>query len=429
MCLAASVSHAQEAPLPDDQNQPLRDRQSLQDEFQDPKPPTNDTRPSSFPKAPRTATPLVSPDKPSLSDEQTKNAKRAIEMLASREFAARERGGETLLGLGEAVVPLLREYVKVSSNAEATLRAKTLIKQMNDGDLEDRLEAFVRGENVGFEGWPIFRIMFGDNGRARDLFVELMRSYPELIESFHGTPRDRAKAMESITKTIDAKRKNLSARLSVADAIAMLLPVSDQAVPINEGYERGMLMVLRMSPATNAPSDPVIGRAFTGLLNAWVRRSTIENRDEVLDYAIRLALNTTLPLALQTLKESQQPRVLGTAMQAIARFGKPEMASEIIPFLDDDRELLLTLHTRRTQSRVRICDVAMATIAKMYDVPLEALGYPDRAEHSVFGFLYEDLIFVEEAENPVPIKQQRDNARAKVDQLIKEGKLTETEKS
>ncbi|WP_145420472.1 hypothetical protein [Planctomycetes bacterium K23_9] len=365
------------------------------------------------------------PAKPSgLTQEQTRQAHQYIEMLSAKEFAVRERGAEGLVLIGEVVVPLLREHVNQSSNAEAKLRAQGLIKQMNDGDLQTRIEAFTRGEEVGFEGWPIFRIIFGESGKARDLFVDLIRHYPELVESFHGTSRDLAKAMETVVNSLALRQRKLPVRYTVADAVALLLPVGEEAVPITAAYERNMMRILRMAPASQTARDPVLGRGYQDLLNAWIRRSTLDNREMVIDFALQNELTAAYRLAIKTLSQSDEPRTQAIALQAIARFGRIADVRFAEPFLDDSRELQVLLHSPGKLSRVRMRDVAMATIAKLHKLPLTELGFPSSAKHPKYGFIYEDLVFTEEGDDKAPIEKQRGAAMTKIKQLVEQGKRT-----
>ncbi len=375
---------------------------------------------------PKSPPPKSPPPNRTLNQSQSAEAERWMEWLGSKNFSRRERAAEELIELGEPVVPLLRQFAKQTSNAEVKLRAESLINQLNNGDLQSRIEAFLKGEKVDFQGWNEFRLVFGDSLRARDLFIELLRNYPTLVESFDGTDRNRAQAMEKVAQTLATKRSDFRKRLTIADAVAMLIPIASENVPLDPGYERQMLMLLRLAPASSAPNDPVIGPSFTRLLNVWVQRSTLENRESVLYYAIQANLTAAYPLAIQTLGETREPKTLATAMQVIARHKRVADQALVEPFLNDNRQLVVFLHARGKQSQVRVCDVAMATIAKLHNVPLDDIGFPRSAENSKFGFIYEDLVFNEAGKSPTPIDQQRSNAMAKVKRLIKDGKLTPT---
>lgn len=348
-----------------------------------------------------------------------------IESLASPVFAKRERAAEALLAKGQRVVPRLRKRLAVADDPEVRLRAKTLITQLQDGDFEAKVEAFLDGEDVGFEGWPIFRIMFRESGRSRDIFVALLRDYPELVSSMHGTPRDRALAMEPILNQIETKLSTPSARLTIADGIAMLLPASDRDVPLTNDFEKKMMLVLGLNPISKAQDDPFVGTAFTELMNAWVRRSSLENRIRIMHMAMERDLYTVYPLALKTLDESTDQRQLAGAMQVISRFGREQDQTVVAKFLDDERTLSTLLFQRGHQTRTILGDAAMATIAKLHDVPLTELGFPASAEHEKFGFVYEQLLFIDVKR---PAATVRKEARQKVDQLLKTGVVPVKEK-
>ncbi|NND98714.1 MAG: hypothetical protein HKN47_15445, partial [Pirellulaceae bacterium] len=378
---------------------------------------------------PPTSRPVEKKRSRQLTAEQTDEALQWIESLASSEFAKRELAADNLLNIGAPVVPLLRESLQRTDDPEVQVRSKALIAQLKDGDFEARIAAFSDGHDIDFEGWPVFRIIFGESSKSRDIFIQLLRDYPELIESFQGKPRDRAIAMQSVMgKLIDNKLRRPPAELTVADAVALLLPVSDEQVPLTEGYERQMMMVLRMAPANRAPKDPKIGPAFQGLVNAWVSRSTLGNRESVFNFALQADLYTAYPLAIKTLEETDHPQVLVNAMQVIARFGREEDTPLIARYLDDKRALSVLMFQRGVQSRTELGDAAMATIAILHGTRLVDLGFPATAEHKKLGFIYEDLVYSIEDEEKGTAKEQRAAARAIVEQLIKHGVVKPPEK-
>ena len=361
-----------------------------------------------------------------LGADQRAEASLWMDQLAANEFATRERAAEKLLALGKSVVPMLRERMESSPDPEVRLRTRVLIAQLQDGDFEEKVAAFLAGKDVPFEGWEIFKRMFRDSHRSRDLFVDLVRGHPELVKSFHGTARDRALAMDLVMGEVIRKLQTPSLNLSVADGIALLLPVSDEDVPLGEGYERQMLMVLRLSPVSRAMSDGQTGLYFRGLVNSWLRRSTLPNRVSVLNYAMQADLDTAYDLAVKTLDETTEGQVLASAMQAIARFGQKQDTTLVTKFLDDKRPLaMMMFRPGGAQQRTELGDVAIATIAHLHGVPLTDLGFPKTAAHDKLAFIYEDLLCQNQSST---IAQQRKAARSKVQQLIDHGMLKPQQK-
>jgi hypothetical protein len=383
-----------------------------------------------------------------LTQQQTQDAKLWLTNLTSREFAVRERAAENLLGLGEAVVPLMRERLSQISHPEAKLRLNNLVTQLNQGNLDQRLEAFARGEDVGFEGWRIFRIMFGPSGASRDLFIELKVNYPSLVDAFHGTPRDLAMAMDDVTKAISEKRKRLPAPLTVADAVALLLPVGDERVPMGEGYEDDMIRVLQVAPASQAHKDPLLGRAYANLLNAWIRRSTLGNRARVLNFAIQGKFLGGYSLAKRTLTEAKDPETIAMAMQLISVMGRKADSRLFVEFLDDKRKLTSILSGEGKLDHIVMADAAIAAVAKLHGMSLMELGHPRTSEHVNYGFIYEQLTYRQfdqaqfggladelekqpqpEGENskpePFSMAKAREKAKQRIQRLLEESGLLE----
>ena len=368
--------------------------------------------------------------------------------MTSGEFAVRERAAENLLGLGEAVVPLMRERLNQISHPEAKMRLGNLVSQLNQGNLDQRLEAFARGEDVGFEGWRIFRIMFGPSGASRDLFIELKVHYPTLVDAFDGTPRDLAMAMDDVAKAISVKRKRLPAPLTVADAVALLLPVGDDRVPLGEGYEDEMIRVLQVAPASQAHKDPLLGRAYVNLLNAWIRRSTLGNRARVLNFAIQGKFLGGYTLAKKTLSEAKNPQTIAMALQLISVMGRKADARLFVALLDDETKLTSILSSEAKLEHVVMADAAIAAIAKLYGMSLTDLGHPRSSEHANYGFVYEQLTYRqfdrarlggvaknakqddedEEAE-PFSMAKEREKAKQRIKKLLEQDGLIEPQEA
>ena len=357
-----------------------------------------------------------------LSDEKIEFANQLIDELASGTFAVRERAAEKLLALGTPIVPLLRERADKAVDLELKLRSRALIKTLNDGDLQAKIDAFRNGEDIELEGWPIFRIMFGDGDRSREVFVELMVDYPELVKSFHGTSRDLAMAMQAITGRLSERLRTPPVNLKVSDGIALLLPVSDDNVPLSPAYERLMMMILRMHPVSRASSDPAIGQRYSQFVNKWISRSTLANRMSVFTFALQTDRPAAYPVAIKSLTETTDAQILAISMQVIARFGRKEDISVIAPFLNDNRPLTTVMIGRKGSATPLLSDAAMATIAVLNHVPLSDLGYDPSSEHPKFGFIYESLIFSKDEPSHA---EQRKAVRAKIDQLLKQGVMSE----
>jgi hypothetical protein len=360
------------------------------------------------------------PRKPDeISGKQFAEAKKWIEALGSKEFAARERAASSLMEVGTPILPQLRQIAKESPDPEVRLRAGQIIDQLTQGDMQIRIDDFLAGEDVYFEGWRVAQAILGDSNAVRELFVELIQSHPGVAASLEGTPRDRAVAMDRVVNRVQNAMFVERRFPNRADAFALLLPAVDPHVPINPAFESVLLSVLQKDAASEIRRDAQLSRPFRVLLNNWIARSTLSSRDEVLLLGMSWDIEATLPLAVQTLGEANQTETLAFALQAIARFGSRDDVEVVRPLLDDTRPASERGYARGEKVRTQLGDVAMATIASLYEVPLSEAGFERAEMHRTYGFVLSDIGFPVEDDTP------REKARAKIEKLLEEAPATE----
>ncbi len=332
--------------------------------------------------------------------------------LGSAEFAVRERAADQLAQQGSSAVPQLRELMAGSNDPEVKLRAGQVIKQATDGDLAGQIEAFLAGQPIDFPGWRVSQAVLGDSIAVRELFVQLMKEHPDVLASLEQTVRDRAVALEKTVTGIQDKMYNQRKFPSQADTFALLIPTIDTSVPINDVFEQVALSLLRKEAATKIKDDARLVGPFKGLLTRWIARSRQQNRDEVLLITMQWDLEIGLPLAVRTLAEADQSETKVIALQTIARFGGREQVPSVVPLLDDKRPVLEQGFVGGKETQTLVGDVAMATIARLYNRELADFGFPKNADHRDFSFVIAEVGF------PVDDDQARSAARKKIDALL-----------
>lgn len=333
-----------------------------------------------------------------------------IAELGAREFAVRERAADRLTQVGTDIVPRLREVAESSDDPEIRFRAREIVRQLSEGNLQARIDRFLAGEDVSFEGWEIIRDFFGDTHGARELFVELMTQHPLLTQSLEHETRDRVVAMDAVMSRVQ-DAMNIERRFpNRADTFALLLTAADTNVPINSAFESMLLNSLRQTAVRDIRRDWQLNRPFEALLVRWMMRSSMANRREVLDAGMQLNLDATRDLALQTLRESNEPSTLTAAIQVISRFGDRRHAEQLRPLLEDTRVLAAQGIASGQGFSTQLGDVAMAGIALLYKMPLEDLGFRDVLVHPNIGFRIDEVGFSQQ--------EQREAAKAKIESLF-----------
>ncbi len=335
----------------------------------------------------------------------------AMEMLGSSEFSARERAAEELMTLGIKAVPSLRELAS-HQDPEVRLRAADLVQQLTEGDFQRRVDAFLSGQDVHFDGWEYFQARLGMAPAIRELFVELTKRYPTLVESFEGTSRDRAAALEDVVQKTQTALFIERRTPDPVDVIALLLPASDKDVPITSSFEKMVIIFLRREAGTKIRLDQQLAAPVTALIGDWIERSSVNNRGEVIWLTMDWSIPEGRRLSLRTLNESNDTELLALSMQAISRLGSLEDVNSIAKFLDDVRPVEENEFAIGEQPQALVSDVAMAAIAILHKVPLAELGWEAVEPHPVFSFSHREIGF------PPNQPELRAKAREKIDSLL-----------
>jgi hypothetical protein len=332
-----------------------------------------------------------------LTPEQSAQVAEWIEQLGSREFASRERAAGSLMEFGKDVLPDLRRAVAESPDAETRLRAGQIIMQLSEGDLQARVSAFLSGKDVDFAGWNAAQIHLGDSVAIRELFVEIVLTHPDCLKALDGTTRDRAVALDKLMVRVGDRLQSVGQDPGRADFFAMLLIGSDPDLEMNTMYEGLLLNLSRRQVANTIRRDAQLSGPFNSMLNKWLLRTSLSNREDVLMLGMAWDLPATLSLALQTLDEATQTETIATSLQAISKFGDKTQTEVLKRFLNDARQV-----TDRgfgdEPSQPQIRDWTMLTLAMIHQIPFGEIGMAHINTHPASGFVPSDIAYTSEPE-------------------------------
>jgi hypothetical protein len=321
-----------------------------------------------------------------------------IESLAASTFAERERAMGEILSIGSAMAPYLKEAMGTTDDPELALRAKTTLSQMTLDDFESRVEIFLSGSadssekaRKWFEGWAEFEAAIGDSNAIRELFVEVLKAHPDSPKSLTTNTADRMAVAERIASSVQLGMLELKKPPTLADGVAILLPMIDPDVRLGGANEMTLLSIFNRQYG-DLQRDPQMWQPVTRLLEMWILRSRIENRMDVLWYSMQWELPASGQLGLQTLEDTTDVETLQTAFQAISRFRGRDDAPKLVRWLSDERPALTRMPVVRDQKpvKVTVADMALATIAILYNVPLIEIGMQSGELHPKVGFLVDN---------------------------------------
>ncbi len=322
-------------------------------------------------------------------------ADQLIHDLGGATFAQRERAMGEILRLGSDMAPHLRQAIDEQQDPELVLRAQKILAQMTEDDQQAQIEAFLSGSPEAkrhgrqwFEGWAAVEQTLGDTPAVRELFIKVMQSHPEITRSLDANTLQRTAAVEQAAISVQMGMIERQQAPTLADGIAMLLPLTDPAVQIGAGYEATLMTVFNREVGT-LRNDALLWPPVSELLGQWVLRSRIENRADVLWYAMQWDLAAAGALGMRTLEETTDVEMLQNALQAIARFGSAEDAPAVAKLLTDDRLAVtrMPVMVGNRPLKVTVADAALATIAILHKVPLRELGMRAAELHPKVGFL------------------------------------------
>ena len=322
---------------------------------------------------------------------QTAQVAHWIDELRSDSFAAREAASEKLFRLGHVALDRLRETRKSSQDAEQVERLSQLIATLAEQDLELRIERFLRGGNSELENWEEVEKWFGDSPRVRELFVDLYREHPYLVECLDGNAQELALGLSRVSDHVMDRDATQLAPPRRIDLIAMLLVMTKPGFHADTQHDLIVASLLQLHSAYEFRSDPVFGEAFGRMVSNWMSESHLAIRGQVLRQALDWDMDVALPLALKTLDQNPDAELLCRCMQAITSKGEKKHALRLQKYLDDTTVVYRPQYLGEHGGDVQVGDVAAAAIAHLFDVPVTEIGFAKPAEHDVMGIFFEEL--------------------------------------
>lgn len=321
-----------------------------------------------------------------LAAEQLPKIELLVRQLGSNQFSQRERAATALMQIGTPTIIVLTRMKETTDDPEVRDRISALVQQISESNTQSKIEQFMAGRRVGFDGWDRFRDIMGDTVTARELFVQVHLEHPDLLACLDGDLKELLSAMDAVNAKVQLRMFVQRQHPSKADTIALLLPAFNKKVQFHAGHETTIIGVLDRLAAQQIRRDARLEPGFRSLIGDWVSRCTLTNRIEALTKAMQWDVPEVLPIAISTLSETDDMQSLVESMRTIARFGDQEDAIALKPLLSDNRVTGEAGYGKQQLIQSQVRDVAIATIAILHDIPLAEVGFPQASTHAVFGF-------------------------------------------
>ncbi|MDV6028515.1 MAG: hypothetical protein F9B45_00080 [Phycisphaera sp. RhM] len=277
-----------------------------------------------------------------------------------------------------------------------------IIDSLAKQNLESRIRSFLQGGPSELENWPELEKWFGDSPRIRELFVDLYREHPYLVDALGGTPQQLSMGLSRVRRRLIERGVGPRETPQRVDLIALLLPMTDPNFQAGPQYDLIVASLLQLYPANDFRKDAVFGEPFTRMVAKWMSRSDMSIREQVLRLALQWKMDIGLTLAVETLKQNPDPILLCRCMQTISRQGTREHAVLLAAYINDPTVVFQKRYLGVRGGEVQVGDVAAASIALLNSVPVTEIGFAEPAEHPIFGIIYEELV--------VPLKVPKKSA-------------------
>ncbi len=359
------------------------------------------------------ATPSLDPaDAPSAAE-----IAQLIEQLGHKTFAQREASANQLVQLGSSARPAIRTALK-SADAEVRWRAKRILTVINERDFQDRLTAFAADINdehkLTMPGWTRFRKVIGDQRDARELFVEMQRAEPKLLDALESQPESINDLLGDRVREIsmNAQFGNINMRSptgSVGATAAMLFVGSDSAITIANDVALQLSYSIQQQPQLISQFNSPRGTLLKKLLGQWVSRETQDAQLvwQNVSMATNYNLPEGLPLARAALaKANLPPHVKQQTIMLLMRNGSKRDIAILEPLLQDTA-LISTFNAKGLidTDTVKVSDMAMAAMIQMAGQKHKEFGMERAQVANNTGIQIQTISFKTEDDRQAAIKK------------------------
>lgn len=302
-----------------------------------------------------------------LGDESYDRRVEAARLLAGQQLHARQA---LLAGLGDGDLEIRRA-------------CRRLLAKVLEADFQRRLEALLADDSGtgkhDIPCWPRWREIYGGEKESRQLFVEMQRAEPALLEaaaqpdevacqSFGLRWQQVFQAMYN--PEVQGRRAPTFPTLAALIFVAVDTPVR---FPAELSLQHTWGNVFYQSQFNRALNEGPYKPLARKLLVRWVLQRNGPNQNmQKLQLAVQHQIKEALGPALEMLKEpkdqNNNPHQTASAIEVVARLGGKPYAAALVPFLKDDRECLrqvVTINGKQESKTVEIRDVALAWLVEL----------------------------------------------------------------
>lgn len=265
-----------------------------------------------------------------------------VERLSDREFAVRENATEELLQvLSDSDLPQLEAKLQSLEDLEAKVRLGGIVAKIKQERLHSQVRSFMRSrdptQTYGFEGWTTFSKYSGTSRNAKLLFLKLLDTYPDLVETKLESKQDSLVKTKAIASAVFEKVFT-GKQSSVEDGLALLYCVNASEELFSKELEPICLRIFRTAPFSPFIRETQSRKALEMMLVGWAKRTT-DTLPGCLQLLIETEISQSREIAisfLDTKMANVDHLTYVLSMSAMYRFGGRTDLPKIMKWLDDN---------------------------------------------------------------------------------------------
>lgn len=338
-----------------------------------------------------------------------------VAQLGDSSFAVRQRATRELVELGIVARDALVEAAN-GDDAEVRARARAVLATVEEADFRARLDAFSSdfdgSHKQTLPGWEQFTTLFGSGRVARQLFVEMQRAEPELLEAFAKGEKPANEAINARCQSISqhAMQSPRESLISMGTVASMLLVGSADEITIDEqmGIQLYTWMIYQPAFQKNAAGG-VWSPLLRKLLGRWVMKdagsaATVQNLLFAASYELKdeaLVLSTRVLSNEHTAANTRQYAILITG-----RFGGKEHLPMMEKLLADTTSCgTFQANNPPRQVELQVRDIALAVALHLTGQNLREYGFTSVQTNPTTLFQVATLVFNDAAKREEALKK------------------------
>ncbi len=287
-----------------------------------------------------------------------------IGKLGSEDFTERESASDELTRIGISAFAAL-EAAAEHPDREVRYRSIRILGQIRELDLQRRLDAFLAGKDASdysLPSWSRFGKTYGDDSQTRQLFVELTRADPELLQTLEQSPRQAAELVgQRMTQHQQAMQFG-QRQIGLGSLVSLVFVAAEPDVELPDPTMTMVLNFCQQQALRDALNNPSKSDVAKKMLGALIRRSQDNSAYMAMLVAMNYGLDDGMVPALKVLKNdaNRVPHMSLYALMTVAKLGN-ESHLPLVEKLLEDKVVITRMQQDKVIHDIQVRDAALAT--------------------------------------------------------------------